>query len=200
MRGPVRVRPRRSLSCGAPRHPSGPLLPGPPSRPRWRSSSPRTRSISPRPWVPPPARVRVPAGVVAPAVPATAGVVRAPGPAAVGTDRGQDPESLPPVRDPSTEVPLVAPDPLARSGLIREEEATIRPPRPQVPPTPRPPRRSPQLQGRACPPAADTPRPDRTAFRRTPPCSDRPELKRRVPADSSEPTGWSPYGAASDAS
>src|SRR5437660_2490390 len=195
MRGPVHVRPRRSLWYGTPRPPSGPLLPGPPSRPRWRSSSPRTPSISLRPRVLPPARVRVPAGVAAPAVLATAGVVLAPGPAAVGTDRGPDPESAPPpVRGPSTEVPVAALNPQSRSGLIREAEATMRPPRPQVQPTPRSPRRSPRLQGRACPPAADTPRRDGTASRRTPPGSDRPEPKRRVPPDASDSTGGCPSG------
>src|SRR5437016_9155659 len=128
MRGPVRVRPRRSLSYGAPRPPSGPLLSGPPSRPRWRSSSPRTPSISLRPRVLPPARVRVPAGVAAPAVLATAGVVLAPGPAAVGTDRGPDPESLPPpVRGPSTEVPVAPLHPPPRSRPIPDPDAPTRP-------------------------------------------------------------------------
>src|SRR5204863_10177228 len=166
-----------------------PLLPGSPSRPRWRSSSPRTRPTPPRRRVPPPARVQVLAGVAAPAVPAMAGVVLAPGPAAVGTDRGPDPESLPlPVQGPSKELPGAAPNPPPPLGLIREAEATVRPPRPDVPPTPRPTRRSPQLRGRACPPAVDTPRPDAKASRRTPPASDRPEPTCRVTAASSKST------------
>src|SRR5207237_5629912 len=117
----------------------------------------------------------------APAVPAMAGVVLAPGPAAVGTDRGPDPESLPPpVQGPSKEVPGAAPNPPPPLGLIREAEATVRPPRPEVPPTPRPTRRSLQLRGRACPPAADSPRPNGTACRRTPTGRDRPEPNRGV--------------------
>src|SRR5438876_10576949 len=104
-----------------------------------------------------------------------AGVVLAPGPAAVGTDRGPDPESLPPpVQGPSKEVPAAAPNPPPPLGLIREAEATVRPPRPQGAPTPRPTRRSPQLRGGACPTAADTPTPAGTASGLTLPGRARP--------------------------
>src|SRR5438046_3763632 len=114
-----------------------------------------------------------------------AGVVLAPGPAAVGTDRGPDPESLPlPVQGPSKELPGAAPNPPPPLGLIREAEATVRPPRPDVPPTPRPTRRSPQIRARACTPAVDTPRPDEKGTRRTTPASNRPEPQRLLPTHS----------------
>src|SRR5205807_10555640 len=102
--------------------------------------------------------------------------------------------ALSPVRRLSTEVQVAALHTQSRSVFILEPQATRRPPRPQVQPTPRSPRRSPRFQGRACPPAADTPRRDGTASRRTPPGSERPEPKRRVPPDASDSTGGCPSG------